>query len=193
LLGLLGVNSFFKLRFSEDSMATMKKPPGRPKKPKGEQLEQFSIRLTPRLKLGLEMLAKLQGRSLSQAVEWTIKVGLHTQRLPPNNKYMVLGELLDNVAELGEFKRLLDMYLHAPSLLSFEESAAMQAVHESHEWNSACTADKAGDGIAHRHRFYDYASKHWPAIQIEAARRAENGESVEHFSIEALTGEAPGF
>ncbi|MGE7136202.1 hypothetical protein ACQKIE_01060 [Luteibacter sp. NPDC031894] len=171
-------------------MTTIKKPPGRPKKSTSEQLEQFSIRLTPRLKLGLEMLAKVQGRSLSQAVEWAIKVGLNTQRLPPNDKYMFLGELLDDLAGRDEFKRLLTLYLYAPSLLSFEEAAAMQLVNESYEWNLACDADHKGDdGDTHRKRYYDYAEKHWPAIKAEAARKADNGESLTNGFIGLLTGD----
>lgn len=169
-------------------MATMKKPPGRPKKPAGEQLEQFSIRLTPRLKLGLEMLARVQGRSLSQAVEWAIKVGLNTQRLPPNDKYMFLGELLDDIADRDEFTRLLSLFLYAPSLLSFEEAAAMQFVNESWEWSQACDADNKGGGDTHRKRYYDYAHKHWPAIKAEAARKAENGESLANGFVGLLTG-----
>lgn len=168
-------------------MAT-KRAPGRPRKSADEQLEQFSIRLTPRLKLGLEMLAKVQGRSLSQAVEWAIKVGLNTQRLPPNDKYMFLGELLDDLADRDEFKRLLTLYLHAPSLMSFEEAAAMQFVNESYEWNQACEADRPGEGDEHRMRYYEYAHQHWPSIKAEAARKAENGESLTNGFIGLLTG-----
>lgn len=169
-------------------MAT-KRAPGRPRKAAAEQLEQFSIRLTPRLKLGLEMLAKLQGRSLSQAVEWAIKVGLHTQRLPPNNAYMFLGELLDEVAEMEEFARLSELYLHAPSLLSFEEAAAMQLIYESYEWNSMCRADTTGDVSMRRQAFRDYAQRHWPTLKVEAERKAENGEPLENVTMELITEE----
>lgn len=46
-----------------------KKRPGRPRKPANQKTEQFSIRLSPTLKVGLELIARDRQVSLSQAIE----------------------------------------------------------------------------------------------------------------------------
>lgn len=55
-----------------------KKGRGRPKKPIGEKPEQFSVRLVPMDKFGLELVARDKGLSISQAVEAAVHEFLST-------------------------------------------------------------------------------------------------------------------
>ncbi|MBK9656910.1 MAG: ribbon-helix-helix protein, CopG family [Rhodanobacteraceae bacterium] len=57
-------------------MAKEKKLTGRPRRNPDEVLGQLTIRLSSKLKFGLELLARAQHRSLSQAVEWALQAGL---------------------------------------------------------------------------------------------------------------------
>jgi len=107
-----------------------KKAPGRPRKAPDEKLEQFSVRLPPKLKFGLELLARAQHRSLSQAVEWAVQVGLNS--FDVDNEGETLGSLLETAwAEQMPERRLLAIYQRAPTLLTFEERAVCELLSRS--------------------------------------------------------------
>lgn len=107
-----------------------KKAPGRPRKAPQDKLEQFSIRLPPKLKFGLEMLARHQHRSLSQAVEWAVQVGLNSAHVDKDGTS--LGEVLDRAWTSGsDAEKTLAIYRHAPGLLSFEEAACCELLEHS--------------------------------------------------------------
>lgn len=104
-----------------------KRPPGRPKKAVTEKPEQFSVRLPPKLKFGLELLARAQHRSLSQVVEWAVQMGMNTYEVGRN--FESLTDLLTAAWEHEEEgRRLLEIYRTAPALLSFEDAAVCELV-----------------------------------------------------------------
>lgn len=104
---------------------------GRPPRSPGEKLEQFSIRLTPKLKYGLELLSKSQGRSLSQVVEWAIQRGMNAAEV--GNRKKTLGEIVDHVWGQSEWERIKLIQRFAPELLDYFERSIYVAVTESSE------------------------------------------------------------
>ena len=111
---------------------TNKRAPGRPKKAEAEKLEQFSVRLSPKLKFGLEMLARAQHRSLSQAVEWAVQMGLNSQEVGRN--FETIADIVDQAWKHDvEPRRFLEVYRAAPALLNFEDAAACELVDRSHD------------------------------------------------------------
>lgn len=112
--------------------ATPKKAPGRPPKSADEKLEQFSVRLPPKLKFGLELLARAQHRSLSQAVEWALQRGLHTYEASEDGE--MLGDVLDLVWPLGhEWDTLKTLRHRAPKTLSDDELWLWETISYSTE------------------------------------------------------------
>jgi hypothetical protein len=105
--------------------------PGRPKKPDGEKLEQFSIRLPPKLKLGLELLARHQGRSLSAAIEWALQAALNQVKVGADSTSLLLVASL--AWEASGYERVLSIYDADPTLISFEERHACKLVQSSAE------------------------------------------------------------
>lgn len=104
-----------------------KRPPGRPKKAVTDKPEQFSVRLPPKLKFGLELLARAQHRSLSQVVEWAVQMGMNTYEVGRN--FESLTDLLTAAwKHEEEGRRLLEIYRAAPALLSFEDAAVCELV-----------------------------------------------------------------
>ncbi len=111
-------------------MSTTRKG-GRPKKPAGEKAEQFSLRLAPKLRFGLETLARLQGRSMSQVIEWGLKTSLQSVKLK-------LSRTLADVVEIAwreptEWQRLRYLWKMDPALVPFDVRHACNLVEISKE------------------------------------------------------------
>lgn len=155
---------------------TAKKAPGRPKKAPDQKLEQFSIRLPPKLKYGLELLARAQNRSLSQAVEWALHVGLNSMEVrSDDNNSITLGVLVDAAWERkAEIDRLLLIYSWAPTLMSFEEFSACQLLEESAERVELFELPDLGDA-GEEDLFFSFCRATWPAIREIAEKRANAG------------------
>lgn len=188
---------------------SQKKAPGRPKKSEDEKLEQFSIRLTPKLKFGLELLARAQNRSLSQAVEWALQVGLNSYRV--NNEWDDVAGLLDKAwAQDAEFDRLYTIYISAPHLLTFEDRAACEVVEQSIEMEMSdeglrakaiaddWQADKYRDdaefeklSAQERQRkeiFKGFVRAYWPQLKKAAIEHVSSGKSLRNVRLSRLLG-----
>lgn len=168
------------------SMKAAKKPGGRPKKAPEEKLEQFSVRLPPKLKFGLEMLARAQHRSLSQAVEWAVQVGLRAHEFRGESDYVSIGQLLDEVWELSEYQRIVQMHRYARSLLTFEEVAAHDLAMRSIEVKEAFDEKDHTRRKARLDDLNQRIENIWPRIKDAAAVLANEGYSVEGCSLELL-------
>jgi hypothetical protein len=116
---------------SEKKPAPKKRGP-KPKPPE-EQLQQLTVRMSPKIKYGLELLARSQHRSLSQAVEWALQRGLNSYEIPGQARH-TLGDALDKLWQLNdEAARALLLRQISPGLLSFDEAAAAELIVKSNE------------------------------------------------------------
>ncbi|ALA81473.1 hypothetical protein VN11_04975 [Stenotrophomonas maltophilia] len=154
--------------------ASVKKRPGRPRKAPEEKLEQFSIRLPPKLKLGLELLARAQHRSLSQAVEWALNAGLSKYQLNDNSYYASLASLLDDVWDFTPAKSALTMLLHAPELMTYPDRIAAELVEYSVEMQALEQGRECE--ITHE-QLFQLAEENWPSILKVAEHIISIGES----------------
>lgn len=172
--------------------AVKKNPGGRPPKAPADKLEQFSIRLPAKLKFGLELLARAQHRSLSQAVEWALLVGLNSHRIASG---MSLGDVVDRAWQSPQRSdQLLAIFNVDPSVLSFEEAAACEFVWNSGEMKLIehmrgrdtvrARSDADFDMIREREQWQlgvlqRFVSKHWAAITERAVKLKNAGKEVE--------------
>jgi hypothetical protein len=107
-------------------------------KPLDEKAEQLTIRLAPKLKLGLELLQRAQrGRSLSQVVEWALSRGLGAIEVGPSKQ--PLSIVLDKIwgsprGHSTEWQRITALSRHAPELLDFQENSLKDFVINSEEF-----------------------------------------------------------
>lgn len=179
----------------------MKKQPGRPRNP--DKPEQFSIRLPPKLKFGLELLARAQHRSLSQAVEWALQVGLNNYEVGYNGDTIpTIGSIVEKAwSHDHEADRLRVIYNQSPTLLSFEDFKACELVERSREWEKAedmygglKTPTQGENNEEHRKEseerrrerkeIYDeFVRALWPLIRPLAVSLANSGLSTQEVSI----------
>lgn len=164
---------------------------GRKPKSTAEKPAQLTIRMPPKLKLGLELLARAQHRSLSQAVEWALQVGLNS--FETDREGTTLGRVLDEAWSKGsEPERILAIYRRAPMLLSFEDSAACELLVRSRDlevmWAELQTEHASSEGIRAREEaleanYWRTVLAHWDELQHYAVEEANAGRSLQDHSI----------
>lgn len=175
-------------------------PAKRGRKPAPPELrtEPFTVRLTPKLRSAIELLARAQrGRTFSQVVEWAIQRGVNSVTLGTGEH---LGSVLDELALCDtEWDRLRTLYELAPGLLDFTESAICDTIYSSPEYKYFCEHDdetifaNAGSEderyrIAddHEFAFHELIERHWEKLKTEITAREAQGKSNEGISIQAL-------
>ena len=96
--------------------------------------ESITVRLDPKIRYGLELLARKQRRNLSSVVEWALQKainepedGLIETNLNTGIKYNLLYELWD----VEESDRLLKMAMWKHELRTFEEERLSKLIRES--------------------------------------------------------------
>lgn len=178
----------------------LKRAGGRPPKPPEEKLKQFSIRLPAKLKFGLELLARAQGRSLSQAVEWALQRGVNTFEVTHGRH---LGIAVDAAWETrhNRFNMLEAVFHIAPEALDLQDRWFVRTVLLS--WEHARVQKVASDlggknsGAQQRH-YRELKSKldSWVDRQFDELKRAIDeislqGESIEGRKLTDLLGLPP--
>jgi hypothetical protein len=114
------------------------------KSPKGTQArsETLTVRMTPKTKFGLELLAIKQKRTLSSVIEWIVDLALRleeTEHLDchistEEGKYKPgrLYDMMEWLWDTEEVMQLVKKGLHCRSLLNFEEETVWKII-----WNDA--------------------------------------------------------
>lgn len=182
---------------------------GRPRKE--DKPEQFSIRLPPKLKFGLDLLARAQHRSLSQAMEWALQIGLYNYEVSGlGAEEQTIGSIVDFAwVHKRECDRLIAVYTFAPSLLPFEQAKACEMVLKSYEyeqcdvWSDRFKGQVTADDSTNRTRrneytfrvqaFFDYVGKYWDALSRIAIERANAGKNMHKVTLMSELGHLPMF
>ncbi|MSP44079.1 MAG: hypothetical protein EXR08_12105 [Alphaproteobacteria bacterium] len=115
------------------------------KQPSNIKTEVVTLRLDPKTKFGLELLARKQYRTLSSVVEWAINNALQ-------HEYEGFPEL-DDLWDVKEADRLVKLAVTRPNLLNYEEQLIWKVISEhgyfwkgaykSNEWVWTCGVDSA--------------------------------------------------
>lgn len=93
----------------------------------------LTVRLDPKLRYALELMARKQRRTLSSVIEWAIEKAANDPEggiIEKDEKGRSLN-LLEQIWDVEEFDRLYNMRIHRPSLMSFEEEKIAKQVFES--------------------------------------------------------------
>lgn len=95
--------------------------------------ENINVRVTPKSRFGIELLARKQRRNLSNVVEWVLQKAMNNPNeglfeLAPNGNTHNLLDILWNV---DEFDRLYYMATFQEDLLTYEEERLIKLIRES--------------------------------------------------------------
>jgi hypothetical protein len=144
---------------------------------KGESL---TVRLHPRLKYGLELLARKQHRTLTTVVEWALTKALEDER-EGLIKHTQGGEdinILHQVWDPEESDRFVNLAMCCPELLSYEEELVWKVItsHIVDVGEFGCE-----EGVKY---FFEYEGYNVPRYSVirenwEKIHQAAAGESVD--------------
>ncbi|GHB99572.1 hypothetical protein [Thermomonas carbonis] len=138
-----------------------KRGPGRPAKATGDKPEQFSVRLPPHLKLGLEVYAADNNLSLSSAAEKAISDMLSSAKL---SNGMTIPEVVDKVELTPRGRRLISLYLISERFVSVEDRHILDVVFSSKEMKAAESEREAKVSQRMKMEVVKFAMDHWMVI-----------------------------
>lgn len=103
--------------------------------------ESLTVRLSPKAKFALELMARIQNRTISAAVEWSLSSAIANVRAPRTASFnpIPLSELVDEVWSTDEAMRLAKLAFESPALLTYEELRTWETIEASEPfWLAGC-------------------------------------------------------
>lgn len=172
-------------------MADTKKGKGRKPKEGPSGFSPLTIRLPDKTRFALELLAKEQARSLSQAVEWALNVGVRAQRIEHaggGSRSISVGELAEALWHEDESGRILKLYELAPHLLPFDDRCVAELVSTAAE-SRGLQSNLLGSSyietgtdevttLKRMRRYFDFAKTHWSELREVAVDLGGMGEDL---------------
>lgn len=93
--------------------------------------ESLSIRIDPRLRYALELLSRHQRRAVTGVVEWIIDRTLRDETVTLNGNDASFADAMRHLWHPNELNRIVALALHAPELLTYEESRLWRVIYDS--------------------------------------------------------------
>jgi hypothetical protein len=93
--------------------------------------ETISLRVTPKLRYGLELLSKKQHRSVSSVVTWAIEKAINDT---DEGLRKGSGVTLNDLWDVDSADRLVKLVHHSPELLTYEQEKIVKAAKENGWW-----------------------------------------------------------
>lgn len=85
--------------------------------------EALSVRIDPRMKYGLDLLARHQRRAVTGVVEWCLSEVFRAESVPgTKGRTYTIDDAIRITWSENELERLLALWFEFPALLSYEES-----------------------------------------------------------------------
>lgn len=127
-----------------------------------EKTASMTVRLDPKLKYGLEILARKQYRNLSSLVEWSLNKALSDPEdgLPD----------LDKIWDVYEADRLVKLALYKPELLNFDEQKIWKLIKENGAcWKGGYVATVWTWSLCEQNVYWSTIREHWEVFKKVAA------------------------
>lgn len=98
------------------------------KKPVPKKTETLTLRLDPKMKFAIELLARDQKRTLAGVIEWAVQKALNGQEVTTGTGKGTLQQLVDRVWSPDDLERIIYLGAYAEHLLNHEESCQWQVI-----------------------------------------------------------------
>lgn len=172
----------------------------------------LGVRISPKTQYGLRLLARVQDKSISDAVEWAINLAMRSTRIGAGLDETRLAKVVDRVwAMPTEAQRIYELYTSAPELLTFDERAAWGFVRRCKDLWETIHLGKVHvgsdeDGVpefdyvivpeseaehSKERPIFELIEKHWDQLRATGVALAHVGEIEESYSLrDVLSGAA---
>jgi len=99
--------------------------------------EVVTVRFDPKVRYALDLAARAQRRTVSSLIEWAVDRALHeVTTQAPNGQETKITDLLNQIWDVDESDRFLNLAITAPELLTFEEQKILKHMRGfSHLWD----------------------------------------------------------
>lgn len=141
----------------------------KPTRKKGETSTTVSvgIRIDPKIKFALDMMGRMQKRSLTAVIEWAISnaIAQQTYRGPDET----FADVIDKVWSTDESTRFVKMAFYMPDSLTYDELRTWETIKASGGlWNKL--ADKKTWMISPEHINYGWVRLCWESILLHVEK-----------------------
>lgn len=180
----------------------IKKAKGRKPKEGASGYAPLTIRLPDKTRFALELLARAQSRSLSQAVEWALNVGVHAERIGRVGSLVTgttVGALADKLWGADDVTRLVVLHASAPHLLEFDERClgdlVLTSIEKDGDFNKVLVnrVDASHEGqIARTKAYQKFIKDNYVDLKEFAVAVSNLGEPLLQQSLYDLMSRHPG-
>ena len=163
----------------------------------------LAARISPKAQYGLRLLAKLQGRSIAESLEWTINLGLRQTTVGPGVEEARLMDVVDLVWQAEtEAQRLLVLHNRAPELMDFDHRSIWQLIKRCDDlWimhpyvqeddiNGVPMLRPAEPGETPNNFIpapnYPLMDEHWEKIKATGIALGHAGEVTDRYTLEEI-------
>lgn len=154
----------------------------KPTKKKGETSTTVSvgIRIDPKIKFALDMMGRMQKRSLTAVIEWAISNAIAQQIYKGPDE--TFAEVIDKVWSTDESTRFVKQAIHMPESLTYDELRVWETIKCSMEFwlhfppSSADTVHESWINL-------DSVRKHWDALLKHVQEHRNNPVIVDFDTI----------
>ncbi|MGO3029124.1 hypothetical protein [Pseudomonas helleri] len=158
-----------------------------------------SLRIDPKVKYAIDLLAREQKRTITGVVEWAVMQAIRAHKMPGyvgnDDEALSLYDFLEMAWSPIEAHRIVALGTHKESLLTFEESCLYKVVQSIPELYEEFYSSEDPMYLETRVK-YDLLGAYWPVIEQRAEQLMQTGnflpvgfsEVVEHWK---LSGELP--
>lgn len=176
-----------------------------------EKAVMIGARVHPKLQYGLRLLARVQGGTIAEALEWAINLAMRSTGIGAGVEATRLNKVVDKVwAQPSTPRRICALFESAPELLDFDERGAWNLVrrcdelwvgsyytredfgddeHGLPEWKYAeCSAtDPSRDrDLDVKEPCFDVIEKHWAVIKQTGVLLARAGEIGTPYTLDQI-------
>lgn len=109
-----------------------------------KKTETLTLRLDPKTKFAIELLAREQKRTLAGVIEWSVEKALAGQEVVTGSEKGNLRQLVDKVWSPDELERTIGLGIHAEHSLSFEEQCFWLVIRDNPHFLEVYDRDAAG-------------------------------------------------
>ena len=149
-------------------------------KKKGETSTTVSvgIRIDPKIKFALDLMGRMQKRSLTAVIEWAISnaIAQQTFRAPDET----FADAIEKVWSTDEPTRFVKQAIYMPETLTYDELRLWETIKNSMEfWTTMPGSGRAYEDWVR----YDAVRQHWDALTKHVIEHKNNPSVVEFDTI----------
>ena len=100
------------------------------------------IRIDPKIKFALDMMGRLQKRSLTAVIEWAISNAMSQQAIDSSQGATKITEAIDAIWSTDEATRFINMCFEVPTMLTYDELRLWDTIKLSKLfWKTGCATE----------------------------------------------------